>query len=149
MFLQFIVDDIRYAIDVKGVVEILPYLTLQNIPHCPDSVIGVFDYHGKTVPVIDLCQVLGASRCERRLSNRIVLVTYADSKKEKHLVGLLGKQVTDTLAIKRSDFYESGVKAEAASYLGMVARDEGGLVNLIVPQELIASEVASVFFSES
>lgn len=149
MFLQFIVDDLRYAIDVNDVVEILPYLSLQNIPHSPDSVVGLFDYHGKTVPVIDLCLVLGSDRCERRLSNRIVLVYYTGGNGEKHLVGLLGRQVTDTLDLEPEDFYESGVKSETASYLGTVAKDEQGLVNLIKPQSLIASEVAAVLFAES
>ena len=50
----FVVGDIRYALDIAVVLQIVQPLELAPLPHLPEAVMGVADYRGDVVPVIDL-----------------------------------------------------------------------------------------------
>jgi purine-binding chemotaxis protein CheW len=50
----FIVGDVHYAVSIHRVREIANPLTLVALPKAPAAVIGVADYRGDVVPIIDL-----------------------------------------------------------------------------------------------
>ncbi len=50
----FLVGDVEYAVEIARVREIANPLPLVALPHAPRSVIGVSDYRGEVVPVVDL-----------------------------------------------------------------------------------------------
>ena len=50
----FVVGDVHYALSIALVREIANPLTLVALPRAPDSVVGVADYRGEVVPVVDL-----------------------------------------------------------------------------------------------
>jgi purine-binding chemotaxis protein CheW len=50
----FLVGEVRYAVDIHIVREIVNPLPLVALPHAPDEVIGVSDHRGDVLPVIDM-----------------------------------------------------------------------------------------------
>jgi purine-binding chemotaxis protein CheW len=50
----FVVGDVEYAVAIACVKEIANPLTVVALPHAPKSVIGVADYRGEVVSVVDL-----------------------------------------------------------------------------------------------
>jgi purine-binding chemotaxis protein CheW len=50
----FVVGDVEYAVAIACVKEIANPLTVVPLPHAPKSVIGVADYRGEVVSVVDL-----------------------------------------------------------------------------------------------
>ena len=50
----FIVGDVRYAIDIAQVREIVTPLPLTILPHTPGGLAGVADHRSEVVPIIDL-----------------------------------------------------------------------------------------------
>ena len=50
----FVVGDVEYAVDIARVREIANPLPLVALPHAPAAVVGVADYRGEVVPVVDL-----------------------------------------------------------------------------------------------
>jgi purine-binding chemotaxis protein CheW len=50
----FIVGDVEYAVAIARVKEISNPLAVVALPHPPPAVIGVADYRGDVVPVVDL-----------------------------------------------------------------------------------------------
>lgn len=50
----FVVGDVEYAVEIARVKEIANPLPLVALPHAPGSVVGVSDYRGEVVPVVDL-----------------------------------------------------------------------------------------------
>jgi chemotaxis-related protein WspB len=58
LFLIFQLGTDRYAIEAAQVAEVLPLVNTKNIPRAPLGVIGVFDYHGTPVPLIDLSELV-------------------------------------------------------------------------------------------
>lgn len=51
---ECVVGDVRYAVPIATVREIVNPLPLVELPNAPSSVVGVADYRNEVVPVIDL-----------------------------------------------------------------------------------------------
>lgn len=58
-FVGFSVGQISYALDVSHAVQIIRPIPYDSLPHLPFSVIGVADFRGAVVPLIDLRQRFG------------------------------------------------------------------------------------------
>jgi purine-binding chemotaxis protein CheW len=56
-----VVGDVEYAVEIARVKEIANPMPVVPLPHAPDAVIGVSDYRGEVVPVVDLRVRFGLS----------------------------------------------------------------------------------------
>src|SRR3954468_8454666 len=106
LFLLFELGPDRYALDAREVAEVLPLVTIKHIPQAPAAVVGIFNYRGTPVPVVDVSQLALGRPAERRLSTRIVLVHHEDDG-ERRLLGLIVERVTQTVRREESDFVPS------------------------------------------
>jgi purine-binding chemotaxis protein CheW len=50
----FVVGEVEYAVEIARVKEIANPLDVVALPHPPPAVVGVADYRGEVVPVVDL-----------------------------------------------------------------------------------------------
>ena len=75
--LLFQIGDERYALEAKHAVEVIPFLNLRRIPGTPRGVAGIFNYRGRPVPAVDLCELTLGQPARERLSTRIIVVSYA------------------------------------------------------------------------
>src|SRR5438445_10499073 len=128
LFILFQIGRDRYALSASGIIEVLPLTNLKVVPGAPAGVAGVLNYHGTPVPVIDLNEMLPAEAAARRLSTRIILVTYPLEAQHPHPLGLIAEHATNMIRRSSQDFVETGVDSENAPYLGRVANDTGGLI---------------------
>lgn len=55
----FLLGDVMYAVRIEVVREIVNPLTIVDVPHAPSSVMGVADYRGEVVPVVNLRERFG------------------------------------------------------------------------------------------
>ena len=76
LMLLFHLGDSQYAIPATEVVEVTPRVALEVITRTPDYVAGLFNYRGRHVPVIDLCQVLQGCCCRNSFTTRTILVKF-------------------------------------------------------------------------
>lgn len=58
----FLIGDQHYALPVSSVDRVLPMVALSPLPKLPDVVLGVLNFHGKVIPVLDVCCRLGLPR---------------------------------------------------------------------------------------
>jgi chemotaxis-related protein WspB len=147
-FLLFQLGKDRYVLDVGQVAEVLPLVSLKQIPQTPPAVAGIFDFRGDPVPVIDLSQMAMERPAQRRLSTRIILAHYPDGNGEKHLLGLIAERVTETIRREPSDFVATGVNNDAAPYLGPVATDARGLIQWVQVGQLLTPAVRDLLFKQ-
>jgi purine-binding chemotaxis protein CheW len=70
----FIVGDVHYAVSIHRVREIANPLTLVALPQAPPSVIGVADYRGDVVPIIDLRVRFGLDVTEATRRTKWIIV---------------------------------------------------------------------------
>ncbi len=73
----FIVGDVHYAVPIARVKEIANALEVVPLPHSPREVIGVADYRGEVVPVIDLRTRFGLPVADRTRKSKWIVVDVA------------------------------------------------------------------------
>ena len=98
--LTFSMNDRRYGIDTRRVVEVLPLVIARPLPRQPDEVLGVIRYRGQFLPSIDLGQIIAGRRCSDRLSTRTVIVQLAveNAAHEEPLLALVAEDVIGIMA---------------------------------------------------
>jgi len=144
--MRFIIDDARYLLEAKDIIEIVPYANLTKIQKAPHYVAGLLNYRGDTVPVIDIRYLMTGKFCELKLSTRIALVNYKKNTGESTCLGLLMEHLTETVRFNEEDFSDSGVSLKGDPYLGKVTMDGDSIVQLINIRKIISEEVCEVLF---
>jgi chemotaxis-related protein WspB len=160
LFLIFELGRDRYALPAAPIVEVLPVVRIKRVPHAPAGVIGVFDYHGAPVPVIDLSELTLGRPAAPRLSTRLIVVSYPDrrgqgpdrdrdqAQGQSHLLGLIAERATDTMRRDPADFVASGISTGRAPYLGHVTTSSHGVVQRIDVETLLPDDVRESLFEQ-
>jgi len=146
LFLLFQIGEDRYALEARQVLEVLPLVRLKRIPRAPSSVAGMFDYHGTSMPLIDLTELALGKPSPAKMSTRIILTNYVLESGKKHLIGLLAEQVMETIERPESDFLDSGVAATDSPYLGSVAVENGRIIQRIEVSRLLPQSLREQLF---
>lgn len=134
----------RYGLPLRQVRRVLPLLELKGIPLAPDSVAGLMNLHGAPVPVIDLARISGAPPSRRHFDTRIVLADYTAPDGAVHALGLMAERVLGVQEVAQQDLAPSGV--QGAPFLGPVAGDARGMVQLVAVNALLPAELRARLF---
>jgi chemotaxis-related protein WspB len=135
LFLLFQIGSGRYAIEASRVVEVLPLIRVDEVPHAPAGMAGVFCYRGEPLPVMDLSSIILNRPAAQKLSTRILVVNTAGGKR----IGLIAERANETMKRERADFVETGAALEGTPYIGPATRDDRGFVLWIDPDKLPGS----------
>ncbi|MBL1275267.1 MAG: chemotaxis protein CheW [Ectothiorhodospiraceae bacterium] len=136
LYSQFFIADTRYVISIDQITAIVPYVTLKVIPGLPDYAAGLLHYHGKSVPVIDLCQLFIGRPCGKKLSTRIILVTLLTQKDKRLTLGLLVERATETFSAEEGAFVDPGMHNPELPFIGPVTNDLTGIITMITPRNI-------------
>ncbi|RYD84860.1 MAG: purine-binding chemotaxis protein CheW [Verrucomicrobiaceae bacterium] len=148
LLITFQLGEDWYALDTAQVAEVLPMVLLKGIPGSAQGVTGIFNYHGRPVPVIDLAEMALGTPTEARMSTRIILVRYPDEG-ESRLLGLLAERATDVLRCSEADFSDPGLSADETPYLGPVTRVNEKIIQLVKVDSLLSDNVRTQLFRHS
>src|SRR5512147_117280 len=118
LLLLFEVGSNRFGIEASEIVEVIPLVSLKKVPHAPDCVAGLFNYHGQIVPVIDVNALLGERPARSLLSTRIILAKTREAGSGERLLGILAERATETLSCREEELQPPAISVEAAQYLG-------------------------------
>lgn len=146
LFVLFHLGQERYALEAARVVEVIPLLALKRFPQSPPGVAGMFIYHGRPVPALDLCELTVGRPAHEHFSTRIILIKQASPAGEQQLMGLIAERVTDTLRCDEKDFLDPGVQLAAAPFLGPVLMDGKSVVQVICPEKLVQGDMRELVF---
>lgn len=138
----------RYGLPLARIVRVLPLLELKQLPLTPDYVAGLMDLHGTPVPVIDLSRLAGLPAAAAQFDTRIVVVNYrAPGGETMHALGLLASQVRGIADIDTLQLEDSGVAT--VPFLGQVASDADGIVQLVELEHLLPPDVRALLFQDA
>ena len=138
----------RYGLPLASIVRVLPLLELKQLPLTPDYVAGLMDLHGVPVPVIDLSRLAGLPAAAAQFDTRIVVVDYrAPGGETMHALGLLASQVRGIADIDTLQLEDSGVAT--VPFLGQVASDADGIVQLVELEHLLPPDVRALLFQNA
>ena len=135
----------RYGLDARQVVEVIPVVKLKRIPPAPAYVAGMFNYRGKPVPVIDLCQLVEGRAARVVLSSRIIMVNYPVGD-ESHLLGILAEDATEIIRRDDIQLLNSDFDIPGSPYLGRIIPDTDGLIQEIEVEPLLPGDVKDLLF---
>jgi chemotaxis-related protein WspB len=148
LFLMFRLGGDRYVLDVEQVEEVLPLLQPTLLPGAPPGVVGAIRYRGSAVPLIDLSVVALGRPSAPVISTRVILVRYPVEGGETRRLGLVAERVTETIQRDPRDFVPSGVDAGMPAYLGPVASDAEGLIQLVRAEALLPADLREILFRQ-
>lgn len=131
LLLLLAVGEQQYAIDSEAVVEVIPRVVLRPMSGAAPHQSGVFNFRGRVVPVVDVSRLIAGTACAEHLSSRIIMVRHRGGEGSESLVGLLAERVTDTVLKPLNRFQPTESAAAARPFLGGVALDERGLIQLL------------------
>ena len=129
-----------YAVATAAVVEVVPYAHLKAAPGAPAAVVGILNFRGQPVPIVDCGILLTGQPCQLRFSTRIILhrLTVGDHHR---LLGLVGENVTRTQVFEDHDFIEPGARAGDFPCAGLIAPLGDRLVQRLHPPQILTEEV--------
>ena len=152
--LTFTAGGQTYAIEATCVVEVLPAVPVRAVPSLPDYVLGVVDYRGRLIPVVDLAKRLTDDFSARRLSTRLLVVEFpwrgrseTTPPMPKARLGIVAENMVSTL---RSDDVVTvfpTMHLENSPYLGRILRLNGQTVHMLIVENLLPAELASGLFA--
>jgi len=149
LFLLFQAGNYRYVLEAAKVVEVLPLVNLTKISNAPRGVAGMFNYRGKPVPAVDLCELTQGQPADERLSTRIIVVNHPDESGKMRSLGLIATRVTATIKREQTDFVDPGFRLGNAPYLGPVMMDGQDCVQWVYEQRLLPDRLRDLLFCET
>lgn len=149
LLLSFHIGAEHYSISAKKIVEILPMTQLKKIHRAPEYILGLLNYRGSPIPILDLCQLTEHRACNKVLSSRIILVDYTDTNNLTHILGITAEKVTETIDVKRDEFFSSGITLEEAPYLGAIANTDEQMIQYIEINNLLPKDVQETLFQNN
>lgn len=93
----FLVGAVHYAIDIHCVREITNPLVLTALPHARDPIVGVADYRGEVIPVVDLRLHLSTPTEQTKKTKWVVI------RLENRLAAIIVDSVTDVFGTGNSE----------------------------------------------
>ncbi len=147
LYLQMYVNNNRFALPAKDVIAIVPVVAMHEIPKAPDYLPGILNYHGNSVPVVDVRALLTGTKSNNRLSTRIIIIRFETENESERMIGLLAERLTEVMRVDESNFKNSGVENNEAKYLGDVLTDESGILQRLKISELLPETAKKMLLS--
>ena len=136
-YLTLRLGDESYALRAEYLVELLPAPRVTRVPSVPEHILGVMNFRGEILPVIDLKRFFSLPEGQPVEDRIVVVVKHGDVRS-----GLLVDGVGDLVPLAPDDLTEEppvAGRARRAAFEG-VARFKGELVSLINLEGLLQSE---------
>lgn len=143
--LAFNVGDLRLALPISEVAEILPRRTLRPVALAPLGVVGLLALRGTLTPVVDLCRLLLGRDCRPLRSSRLIVVRLAHGEVDRR-VALMAENVLDLVPMGDT---LPGLATAGAAWLGEHLADLPDLPQLMDPRQLMPAELAALYQDES
>jgi len=141
----FELADESYGVEISRVQDINRMQEITEIPHAPESVVGVINLRGRVIPVVDLRTRFGMPGAEHTKSTRIVVVQMGEEP-----IGMIVDAVSQVLRIPTKIIEPpspvlSGVDSR---YLLGIAKLEDELV-ILLDLDYVLSKDEQEFISEA
>lgn len=73
-YIVFELKNNQYAINIQNVIEVINIPQIEVPQNTPSGVIGIFNYNGNMIKVVDLCPLLGFEPNEFSINNQLIIV---------------------------------------------------------------------------
>ena len=144
--LIFQAGNARYGLDVRDILEIAPLAACRELPHAPPFVLGLLNYQGCAVPVIDVVALLTGIRANALLSTRLILVRYRAANEAK-VVGLVAEKAIETIRCESHDIQPPALLIPDAPWIGGTITTKDGLIQCVTVHSLLGKQEHAALFA--
>ncbi len=125
----------RYALPLPLVKEVICLPELVSVDNMPDHIVGIFNYHGRHVPVMNLDNALGHVSFRYKISDNLILFEW-----DGGICGLIVDETRDLLDIQQEEMEsESSLEVEHGELNPFIAQKmphDEGVINVLNPLPL-------------
>ena len=139
----FTLDSTDYAIPISNVVEVTRPLDVTPLPNLPEWALGISNFHGDIVSIVDLRRFLGMPASDNLRSGRLLLVR---SLLEDIQVGLVVDDVTEVADLPEvTELSDNESHERVAQFVRGVLERQGKVLVLLDPERLMLSPTLRQF----
>ena len=128
----FVIDGQQYAIPLTCIIRIIRAVEVTPVPHAPASVLGVVDYHGTILPVMNIRHCLGLKPKEVDVNDRFII-----ARTSHRTIAFVVDEVTQILLLDDKNSVEANNIVENTDFNKMV-RLSSGIVFIYDVEKLIS-----------
>ncbi|MCZ7583660.1 MAG: chemotaxis protein CheW [Deltaproteobacteria bacterium] len=133
--LGFRLGDQFYGFDVSNVYEVSRMVAVTELPDSPPEVLGVVNYRGNIIPVVDLRLRFGLAPRESGLNTPIIIAWSGE-----YACGLVVDEVSEVLSLEPGAVMSPEAFGQAAHHIAGVARLDDGLLLIVNPADIVTEE---------
>lgn len=123
MFLSFAVEGRKYALPLASVSKIIHTVEITPLPKAPRIVLGIINFYGRVIPVVNLRNRFGLPEREMELSDQLIV-----AETPARPVALLADRVDDVVQIDEQEIIRAGQIVPRTEYVEGVVKLAGDLL---------------------
>jgi purine-binding chemotaxis protein CheW len=138
--LTFALRNERYAVNVMGVRKIIRPMDISPVPRAPAELLGVINWRGKIVPVVDLRIKFGFEATPTTDRSCILIVEKGEQAGAQNLIGLLVDEAHEVITLNAADIEDAprfGAAVDVA-YIRGLAKTKAGVTILLDLEQMFA-----------
>ena len=139
----FLMDSESFAVPITMVREILDHRCASRIPEGPEWLIGLADFRGETLPLVDLRVRLGLAPIATTLATRILVIDMVNPADDRMMtLGLVVDRVLDVASFAAGEVEDTpdiGTRWHGDYLSGVVRRDGGFILFLDITRISLAA----------
>jgi len=122
--LSFAVEGRKYALPLASVDKITRAVEITPLPKAPGIVLGIINYNGRVIPVVNLRKRFGLPERDMELSDQLII-----AETPRRAVALLADRVDTVVEIDKQDIIKAGQIVPRTEFVeGVVKLAEGLLL---------------------
>lgn len=131
LMLLFQSGDSFYALSGEVVIEVVPSVKLFDLSTAPLLVVGLLNYGGVPLPVLDFSFLMEGRPSHEALHTRIILLQH-----ESLMIGLRAEKVTEVFEGNLEDFQDKGIANDRWPFLDGVMTSADRVIQRIDAEKL-------------
>jgi len=142
-YVTFIIGYEYFGISVSRMLEVLHRQEINNIPEAPEFILGVINFRGEIIPVLNMHERFGIKPPED--SKEAILVLEPHVNEQKYLLGIRADKVIDVVEIAETEIQgvnETGLKYRPEYVSGAIEVDGKFIILLETDKVFSLSELS-------
>ena len=131
----FSLDDRRFAVPLSAVVRIERMVALTPLPKAPDIVMGIINFHGRVIPVVDIRSRFNMTPRPSELSDQLLIIQTGE-----RTIAFIVDVVEGIIDAFQDQCADAGSVLPIVEYVKGVVKLEDGMVLIHDPDAFLSLE---------
>jgi len=144
MMILFYVGKNCYCCSIDYVIEVIPKIPLKPLPHVPKYFLGLFNYAGESIAVVDFSSILSDKFSKNSMHTRMILLKNPLKDAKINILGLVADEIVEVRDMEVEKFLSTGLKNGPLTFLeGIYNSDLDSMQQVNIPQLFTVIEAHS------